>query len=160
MTTAIQIVVSPILALLMGLFLLGLARKIIARIHCRYGPPIYQPVIDVIRMMSQVSISHGVLFELGVVLSLAGSLVTVLFIPLGGSPEAQPFAHSVLCPLSGSGALLVVMCLMLLGPVGLTLGAGESTNPNASIGVSRKMLLALAYEVPYLLVILAVMSHY
>jgi len=54
----------------------------------------------------------------------------------------------------------VVMYLMLFGPLGLALGAGESANPNASIGVSRKMLLALAYEVPFLLVILAVMSHY
>jgi len=159
-TTAIQIVVSPIIALLMGLFLVGLSRKILARIHRRYGPPIYQPVIDVIRMFSQVSISHGALFELGVVLSLTGSLVIVLFIPLGGSPEAHLFTHGVLCPLSGSGGLLVVMYLMLLPPVGFALGAGESANPNASIGVSRQMLLALAYEVPYLLVILTVMSHH
>jgi len=159
-TTAIQIVLSPIIALLMGLFLLGLSRKILARIHRRYGPPIYQPVIDVIRMFSQVSISHGAVFELGVVLALAGSLVTVLFIPLGGSSEARLFAHDMLCPLSGSGGLVVVMYLMLLGPVAFALGAGESANPNASIGVSRKMLLALAYEVPYLLVILTVMSDY
>lgn len=159
-TTASQIVLSPLIALLVGLFLVGLSRKIMARIHRRYGPPIYQPVIDVIRMMSQLSISHGALFELGVVLSVAGSLVTVLFIPLGGTTDPQPFAHGLLCPLSGSGGLLVVIYLMLLAPLGFALGAGESANPNASIGVSRKMLLALAYEVPYLLVILAVMSHY
>jgi len=146
-----------------GVLFLGLSRKIIARIHRRYGPPIYQPVIDVVRMMSQRSISHGALFELGVVLSLAGSFVTVLFIPLGGteiSSGVYPLAHGVLCPMSGSGGLLVVMYLMLFGPLGLALGAGASANPNASIGVSRKMLLALAYEVPFLLVILAVMSHY
>ena len=159
-TTAIQIIVAPIIALLVGVFLLGLARKILARIHRRYGPPIYQPVIDVIRMFSQVSISHGALFELGVVLALAGSLVTVLFIPLGGSSDARLFAHDMLYPLSGSGGLLVVMYLMLLGPVAFALGAGQSANPNASIGVSRQMLLALAYEVPYLLVIVTVMSHH
>jgi NADH-quinone oxidoreductase subunit H len=66
----------------------------------------------------------------------------------------------MLCPLSSSGGLLVVMYLMLFGPLGAALGAGESANPNASIGVSRKLLLALAYEVPFLLVILAVMSYY
>lgn len=163
MTGIVQIVLSPLIALVVGVLFLGLSRKIMARIHRRYGPPIYQPVIDVARMMSQRSISHGALFELGVVLALAGSFVTVLFIPLGGtdlSRGSYPLAHAVLCPLSASGGLLVVMYLMLFGPLGLALGAGASANPNASIGVSRKLLLALAYEVPFLLVILAVMSHY
>ncbi|KPK66419.1 MAG: hypothetical protein AMK73_00110 [Planctomycetes bacterium SM23_32] len=161
-TRIIQLLLSPLIALAVGVLFLGLSRKIIARIHRRYGPPLYQPVIDVIRMMSQRSISHGSLFELGVVLALAGSLVTVLFIPLGGTVicRQNPLAHGVLCPLSSSGGLLVVMYLMLFGPLGLALGAGDSANPNASIGVSRKLLLALAYEVPFLLVILAVMSHY
>jgi len=159
----LQIVLSPAIALVIGMLLLGLSRKVIARIHRRYGPPIYQPVIDVVRMMSQASISHGALFELGVVLALAGSIVTVLFIPLGGTSAAagsHPLAHRLLCPLSSSGGLLVVIYLMLFGPVSIALGAGASENPNASIGVSRNMLLALAYEVPFLLVILAVMSHY
>ena len=100
MTRIIQLVLSPLIALVVGVLLLGLSRKIIARIHRRYGPPIYQPVIDVIRMMSQRSISHGSLFDLGVVFALAGSLVTVMFIPLGGTQACQPFAHGVLCPLS------------------------------------------------------------
>jgi len=159
----LKIVLSVLIAFVVGMFFLGLSRKIIARIHRRYGPPIHQPVIDVMRMMSQRTISHGLIFELGVVLSLAGSFLTVLFIPLGGtdvSAGLYSFAHGILCPLSSSGGLLVVMYLMLFGPIGLALGAGESANPNASIGVSRKMLLALAYEVPFLLVILAVMSHY
>jgi len=162
-TTIIRIALSSLIALVVGVLFLGLARKIVARVHRRYGPPIYQPVIDVIRMMSQRSVSHGALFELGVVLALAGSFVTVLFIPLGGTAapgQANPLAHGLLCPLCASGGLLVVVYLMLFGPLGLALGAGASANPNASIGVSRKMLLALAYEVPFLLVILTVMSHY
>ena len=162
MRIVIQAVLSPLIALVVGVLFLGLSRKIIARVHRRYGPPIYQPVIDVVRLMSQRAASHGALFELGVVLSLAGSFVTMLFIPLGGTEVLReaPLAHGVLCPLSGSGGLLVIVYLMLFGPLGLALGAGESGNPNASIGVSRKMVLALAYEVPFLLVILTVMSHY
>ncbi len=147
--TIVEIILSPLIALAAGVFLVGLSRKVIARVHRRYGPPIYQPVIDVVKLMSQRSISHGLMFELGVVLSLAGSLVTVLFIPLGG-----------ICPLCGSGGLLVIIYLMLFAPIALALSAGASANPNASIGVSRKMLLALAYELPLLLVILSVMSYY
>jgi len=159
-TKALQMVLSPLIALTVGVIFLGLSRKIMARIHRRYGPPIYQPLIDILRMMTQRSISHGALFELGVVFALAGSLVTVMFIPLGGAAAAGRLAHPLLCPLASSGGLLVVMYLMLLSPVALAIGAGASANPNASIGVSRKMLLALAYELPFLLIVLAVMSHY
>lgn len=139
----------PIIALVVGVLFLGLSRKIMARIHWRYGPPILQPVIDVIRLFSQRSASHGKLFDLGIVLSLAGSLIIVLFLPFGS-----------ITPLSGSGGLLVILYMMLLGPLGIALSAGESGNPNASIGISRKLMLAVGYELPLLLVLLAIMTRY
>jgi NADH-quinone oxidoreductase subunit H len=142
-------VLSPLLALVVGVFFLGLSRRIMARIHWRYGPPLYQPVIDIMRCFTQKSVSHGTVFELGIVLSVAGSLIVVLFLPFGG-----------VSPLSGSGGLLVVLYMMLLAPLGLALSGGEAANPNASIGISRKFMLALGYEVPFLLIILAVMTRY
>ena len=142
-------VLSPLIALFVGVFFLGLARKFMARIHWRCGPPITQPVIDMIRLFSQRSASHGRLFDMGLVISLAGSLIITLFLPMG------PFA-----PLSGSGGMLVILYLMLLGPLGIALSTGQSGNPNASIGVSRKLMLAMGYELPLLLVVLAVMTRY
>ena len=100
-----QIIVSPILALVVGVFFLGLARKIMARIHWRYGPPLIQPVIDMIRLFYQKSVSHGRMFDLGIILSLAGSIVVVLFLPFGR-----------ICPLGNSGGLLVILYIMLLAP--------------------------------------------
>ncbi len=144
----LDIILVPMLALITSLFLLGLSRIIMARIQWRYGPPITQPVIDIIRMFSQKSFSHGSMFELGLILSLTGSLVVVLFLPLGGLFVFE------------SSGLLVILYLMILSPLGLALSAGESANPNSSIGISRKFLLALGYEVPLLLVLLAVMTHY
>jgi NADH-quinone oxidoreductase subunit H len=120
-----------------------------ARIHWRYGPPLVQPVIDMIRWFYQRSVSHGRMFDLGIVLSLAGSIVVVLFLPFGR-----------ICPLSGSGGLLVILYIMLLAPLGLALSAGQGANPNISIGISRKLILSLGYEVPLLLVLLAVMTRY
>jgi len=120
-----------------------------ARIHWRYGPPLYQPLIDILRLFTQRGVSHGRLFDLGMVLSLAGSLVVVLFLPFGG-----------ISPMSGSGGLLVVLYMMLLMPLGIALSGGEAANPNASIGISRKLILAMGYEVPLLLILLAVMTHY
>lgn len=145
----IQIISSPILALVVGVFFLGLARKIMARIHWRYGPPLIQPVIDMIRLFYQKSVSHGFMFDLGLILSLAGSIVVVLFLPFGG-----------IAPLSSSGGLLVILYIMLLAPLGMALSGGQGANPNISIGISRKLILSLGYEVPLLLVLLAVMTQY
>jgi len=145
----VQIILSPILALVVGVFFLGLARKIIARIHWRHGPPLIQPLIDIIRLFYQKSVSHGRMFDLGIIFSLAGSIVLVLFLPLGRW-----------CPLSSSGGLLVILYIMLIAPLGVALSAGEGANPNISIGISRKFILSLGYEVPLLLVLLAVMTHY
>ncbi len=145
----VEIVVSPIIAFVIGIFFLGLSRKIMARIHWRYGPPLTQPVIDIIKLFNQTSISHGRIFNLGVILSLAGSMIVVLFLPVGN-----------ICPLSGSGGLLVILYIMLLGPLGTALSGGEAANPNTSIGISRKLILALGYEVPLLFILLAVMTHY
>ncbi|MEJ2628339.1 MAG: NADH-quinone oxidoreductase subunit H [bacterium] len=145
----IEIILSPIIALLMGIFFLGLARKIMARIHWRYGPPIYQPVIDIIRLLSQKAISHGFIFDMGIIISLAGSFLVILFLPLG-----------IMCPLSYSGGLLVIVYILLLSPLGIALSGGEAANPNTSIGISRKFILTLGYEVPVLLILLAVMTHY
>lgn len=142
------IILSPILALVIGIFFLGLARKIMARIQWRYGPPITQPVIDIVKLFSQRSVSHGIIFDLGLILSLAGSFVVILFLPLGQ-----------MCSLS-SGGLLAILYLMLLAPLGIALSSGEAANPNSSIGISRKFLLSLGYEVPLLLILLAVMTHY
>ena len=145
----VEMIISPLLAFIVGVFLLGLSRKIMARIHWRYGPPLVQPVIDVIKLFCQNSVSHGGMFSLGVILSLAGSIVVVLFLPFGG-----------ICPLASSGGLLVILYIMLFAPLGIALSGGEGANPNISIGISRKFILSLGYEVPLLLILLAVMTHY
>ncbi len=145
----LRLILSPLAALVIGILFLGLSRKFMARIQWRYGPPLYQPLIDILRLFTQRSVSHGVVFDLGIILTLAASFVIVLFLPFGG-----------LCPMSGSGGLLVVLYMMLLAPLGMALTAGESANPNSSIGISRWFILALGYEVPLLLVLLAVMTRY
>ena len=145
----IEIILSPVLALIIGIFFLGLFRKIMARIHWRYGPPILQPVIDIIKLFYQKSVSHGAMFNFGIILSVAGSIILVLFIPFGN-----------MCPLSTSGGLLVILYLMLFAPFGIALSGGEGANPNISIGISRKLILSLGYEVPFLLVLLTVMTNY
>jgi len=145
----VEIIATPVLAFLIGIFFLGLSRKIMARIHWRYGPPITQPIIDIIKLFYQRSVSHGVIFDMGVLLSLAGSIAVVLLIPLGGM-------HA----LSSSGGLLLILYIMLLMPLGVALSSGEGANPNISIGISRKLILSLGYEVPLILILLTLMTRY
>jgi NADH-quinone oxidoreductase subunit H len=149
-TRVLLILALPALGFVVAVLFLGLSRKLTARVQRRYGPPIYQPLIDVVKLLTQKeSLSHGLLFDLGILLALAGAFLTIAFIPAGG-----------LHPLSTSGDFLVVLYLMLLSPLGLALAGGASENPNASIGVSRKLLLALGYEVPFLMAALAVMARF
>ena len=145
----LELILVPFFAFVIGLFFLGLARKVIARIHWRYGPPLLQPVIDIIRLFSQSSASHGKVFNFGIIVSLIGSFVVVLFLPFG-----------VFTPLSGSGGLLVILYVMLFAPIGIALSGGEGANPNISIGISRKLILSLSYEVPFLFILLSVMTYY
>ncbi|MCK4351936.1 NADH-quinone oxidoreductase subunit H [candidate division WOR-3 bacterium] len=146
---SIEIIVPPVLAFIIGLFFLGLFRRIMARIHWRYGPPLIQPLIDVIKLFHQKSVQHGIMFNIGLIFSLAGSIVVVLFLPFGR-----------ICPLSESGGLLVILYIMLIAPLGLALSGGEGANPNISIGISRKFILSLGYEIPLLLILLSIMTHY
>ena len=81
-TNAIFIAVLPVVGFLVAVLFLGISRKVTARIQRRYGPPIYQPIIDVVKLLTQKeNISHGGLFELGILLAVAGAFITIVFIP-------------------------------------------------------------------------------
>ncbi len=139
-----------VMILLVAIVFAGISLKVTARIDRRYGPPIYQPVIDLVKLVSlKANVSHGVIFDWGLIAAIAGSSVALLMVPMGG-----------IHPLSGSGDLLVVLYLMIFSSLGVGLAAGASENPNASMGMSRTLMLGLGYEVPLLLIVLAMMTYY
>jgi len=55
-----------------------------------------------------------------------------------------------------TGDLIVILYLLTIPAIALIIGASSSRNPLASIGVSREMKLILAYELPFILSITAV----
>jgi len=80
---ALYVIISVIVATVYGLALNGMVRKIYARVHGRYGPPVWQPFVDIIKTHGKrVAISHGIMYYLGPVFRLAGGLGTYLFIPV------------------------------------------------------------------------------
>lgn len=140
-------ILLPFIAIILGLVYLGLERKITARVQRRYGPPFYQNIIDVLKLFFKGNlISHGVMFDLGPVIAVTGVILSLYFIPIGNIPL-----------FSFSGDIIVILYLMVIAPLGMALGAGESGNPNAAIGVARALTLMLAYEAVFVISMIAVM---
>ena len=76
---------------------------------------------------------------------LVSLIVTVLFIPIGG---LQAF--------SAGGDVVVVLYLLTIPTLALILGGSASGSPYAGVGASRTMVSVMAYELPLILVLLAV----
>ena len=140
-----------LLVTIIGLLYMGAARKITAHIQNRYGPPIYQPILDVLKLFGKRdTASHGVMHSLGPVIAYTGIAATLLFLPLGNH---TPLLHF-------NGDLFVVLYLLVVGPLGMALGAGESANSNASIGIARALSMMLGYEIIFFMATLPVFYHY
>lgn len=141
--TILMIFLYSIASIFIGLIFMGIGRKLTARIHLRYGPPFYQSIMDVIKLLSRKSFTHNFVMDLGMVMSLAGLIGTMLYVPIAG--------HTAF--LSNSN-MIVIMYLMAIGYLGMAMAVAASGNPNATIGVSRALTMMLGYEVPFFTVIL------
>ena len=148
------LILMPFVAALVGLTYSGAGRKIIARVQHRYGPPIFQNIVDTIKLYSKkTAITHGVMFHLGPVFAITGSISTLMFIPVmvGENP---------ILLLSQYGDLILIIYIMAFGALGMALGAGQSGNPNAAIGVSRGLTRMLGYKVPFAMALIILMVQY
>ena len=143
MITVLNIVLYSFAAILIGLIFMGIGRKVTARVHLRYGPPFYQSIMDVIKLLSRKSITHNFVMDLGMVMSLAGLIGTMLYVPIAG--------HTAFV---SNTNIIVIMYLMAIGYLGMAMAVAASGNPNASIGVSRALTMMLGYEVPFFTVML------
>ncbi|MCD6588715.1 MAG: NADH-quinone oxidoreductase subunit H [Candidatus Fermentibacteraceae bacterium] len=154
MTVALYTVISVTVATVYGLTLGGIVRKLYARVHGRFGPPVWQPFLDIIQTHGRrVSVSHGRMFYLGPVFRLAGGLGTYLFIPV-------IFGSAVFSNFSMSGDLLLVMYFIFFGQLGMALGAGQGGHPYSPMGIARGLSQMSAFEVPFSLAVIAVAIQY
>jgi len=132
-----------------GITLEGIARKIIARVQRRYGPPWYQNFIDIFKALSKYGFSHGWIFDFGILMALGGVIATLTFVPLGN-----------LVAFPGLDNVFVVLYLFAIGALGMAMGMVGTGNPNASIGVARALTQMLGYEVPYLVTLSVIIFYY
>ena len=137
-----------------GLLLIGFTMKIIARVHGRIGPPIWQPYIDISKSLSmRTAIQHGVMYYLGPVFRFTGGVGLYLLIPaVFGSVWLQNFSFS--------GDLLLVIYFIFFGMLGMALGAGESGHPFSAMGIMRGLAQTTASEVPFALAVIALAAQH
>ncbi len=151
LTNAWSVLVFPglLFAVVVGLLLAGIDRKILARMQKRKGPPVLQPTYDFFKLMGKETIiphaANRKAFLIAPVLGFVSLVVLMLFIPV--------FGYS---PFSTNGDLIIVLYLLTIPAVALIVGGSASGSPYAGIGISREMVTMMAYELPLVIVLLAV----
>jgi NADH-quinone oxidoreductase subunit H len=128
--------------LLMSFLYSGILRKVAARMQNRIGPPIWQPLLDFLKLLNKEDIipeqaKPG--FTLWPFMALASVIVAGLMIPIAGT-MALPFGSN----------LLIIFYFLAMSSVALYLCGFASSNPFAVVGSARKLTQAVGYEFPFL----------
>ncbi len=126
----------------------GVNRKVVARVQKRYGPKWYQEFLDIFKLLSKRSVTHGWIFDFGVIMALGVIIGTAMFMPLTSSFMA----------FDGYDNFFIFVYLIAVGMLGMAMSASGSGNPLASIGVMRALTTMLAYEVPFMIVVLTIIK--
>ena len=146
----IELILMPLAAFVIGLAMVLMMRRIGARLQRRVGPPLLQPLWDIIKLHGkETQTSHGLIHELGIVMAIGGFVAAVTLMPLPGMNG-----------LAEQGGLIALVYMMMIPSLGLALGVGQCANPNGSIGISRALTAMLAYDIPMVIVIFGVAFFY
>lgn len=132
-----------------GLLLAGIDRKILARMQKRVGPPIVQPFYDFFKLLGKETIipdaANKAVYLIAPIAGMASLAVLMTFIPV--------FGYSAF---SGSADLIVVLYLLTIPAVAMIIGGSASGSPYAGVGISREMVVMMGYELPLIIVFLAI----
>lgn len=147
----VHLIIFPgfIFTVLVGLFLAGLDRKIVARMQRRRGPKITQPFYDLVKLIGKDTIiprnANSKLFILAPIISLVSICVVSVLFPI--------YNYSFF---GGIADIVVIIYLLIIPTVAIIVGGMASGSPFASIGVSREVVTMISYELPLITSLLAV----
>ena len=147
-------IVSLFFIMNVGLLTFGVVGRIVARVHGRIGPPVWQPYVNIVKTISmRTAVSHGVMFYLGPVFRITGGVGLYLLIPaVYGSTWLGNFHFT--------GDLILVVYFIFFGMLGMALGAAESGHPYSAMGVMRGLTQVTASEVPFAFAIIALAARH
>ncbi len=127
MSPWIRLVLYLLGAPVLGCLLAGLDRRISARMQARQGPPLLQPLYDVLKLWQKET----------VVVRRSQNFFIFFFLVLVVFTGALFFA--------GSDLLLVIFALTLAA-IFFVLGACKASSPYSFVGAQRELLQMMAYE--------------
>ena len=139
------------LALVLAPALLGLIRRLKARLQGRRGAPISQPYFELRKLFAKevvVSTNASWVFRATPYILFASTVAVTLFVPLVSVP----------LPFDAAGDLLVVVYLLLLGTFFLALAGLDPGSPFGGMGSSRAMTVAALAEPTIAVAIFALAS--
>ena len=68
-----ELTLMPLIAFIVGLFMVLMMRKIGARLQRRVGPPLLQPLYDIVKLYGKrTQTSHALLHDIGIVMAVGG----------------------------------------------------------------------------------------
>ncbi len=137
-----------LLTAIIGLLASWIDRKVTAKVQYRVGPPILQPLIDIVKLLGKETLipagSSKITFLMAPVIGLASVILVSTLLWVNNIYPAKSFL----------GDLIVVLYLLVIPSISIIIGGFASRNPLASLGASREMKLVLGYELPFILAIL------
>ncbi len=146
----IELTLMPLIAFIVGMAMVLMMRKIGAKLQRRVGPPLLQPLYDIVKLHSkQTQISHGLIHEIGIVMAIGGYVAAETLLPVPGMNG-----------IAEKGGLIALLYITMIPSLGLALGVGQCANPNGSIGISRALTAMLAYDIPFVVVAFGVAYIY
>jgi formate hydrogenlyase subunit 4 len=139
--------VNVLLVLLLSPLLDGVMRKLTAFVHSRIGPPVYQPYVDILKLMAKEEIvsSGSGLFRYSALLCFAMVLCTAVLTPIGAAPPLP------------AGEVITFIYLITFSSVMIMMSGISSSNPYGLIGSAREMMMILTVE-PVILIALITMA--
>ncbi len=121
-------------------------RRVTARLQGRVGPPWFQPLADLIKLLGKEDLLPTGANELACavlpIVSLAAVLTAGLYMPIGGRVVS-----------AFEGDLSVVLFLLSIPALAYFLAGWLSVSVYSVIGGTRSLLQYFAYEVPFLMAV-------
>lgn len=152
LSSLVHVLIFPglLFCVVMGVLLSGLDRIWVARMQRRVGPPLLQSWYDFLKCCGKETIvprhAKKAVYFAAPVVGFAALISISLFLPVMDGKPAY----------SGTADLVVILYLLTLVSVCMIVGAAASGSPFAGVGLSREMVAMISYELPFVLVILAV----
>lgn len=145
------IIVFPgfLFTLFVGLVASWIVRKVSALVQWRVGPPLFQPLYDVVKLMGKETLvpqdGQRTVFIAAPLVGLAGVLLlsTMLW-------------RITIDQTAFLGDIIVAIYLMVLPSLALIFGSSASGSPHAQVGTAREMKLVMSYELPLVLALVVV----